>query len=84
VKSDDINADTKTIRSRCTMPTYRSPTSASTSATNPAMTNFCERDQIYLLKAIDKDLDLTDRMNDAVKSLKIVRGRAFNSQGAVI
>ena len=26
----------------------------------------------FLLEAIEKDLDLTDHMNDAVKSLKIV------------
>ena len=32
----------------------------------------CEREQRYLLKAIDENIDLTDHMNDAVKSLKIV------------
>jgi hypothetical protein len=32
----------------------------------------CEREQRYLLKAIDEDIDLTNHMNDAVKSLKIV------------
>ena len=32
----------------------------------------CEREQRYLLKAIDEDIDLTEHMNDAVKSLKIV------------
>jgi hypothetical protein len=32
----------------------------------------CEREQRYLLKAIDEDLDLTAHMNDALKSLRIV------------
>jgi len=32
----------------------------------------CEREQRYLLKAIDEDIDLAEHMNDAVKSLKIV------------
>ena len=32
----------------------------------------CEREQRYLLKAIDEDIDLSDHMNDAVKSLRIV------------
>ena len=32
----------------------------------------CEREQRYLLKAINENIDLTDHMNDAVKSLKIV------------
>ena len=32
----------------------------------------CEREQRYLLKAIDEDLDLSDHMDNAVKSLRIV------------
>ena len=32
----------------------------------------CEREQRYLLRAIDEDLDLSDHMDDAVKSLRIV------------
>jgi hypothetical protein len=38
----------------------------------PTHDDLCEREQRYLLKAIRDDLDLTDHMNDAVKSLKIV------------
>ena len=38
----------------------------------PGHDDLCEREQRYLLKAIDEDIDLTDHMNDAVKSLKIV------------
>ncbi len=32
----------------------------------------CEREQRYLLKAIEEDIDLGDHMDDAVKSIKIV------------
>jgi len=32
----------------------------------------CEREQRYLLKAIDENVDLSDHMNDGVKSLRIV------------
>jgi predicted dehydrogenase len=32
----------------------------------------CDREQAYLLRAIRQDLDLTDHMNDAVNSLRIV------------
>ena len=32
----------------------------------------CEREQRYLLKAIEEDIDLGDHMDDAVKSMKIV------------
>ena len=36
------------------------------------MMRLCEREQRYLLKAIEENIDLTDHMNDGVKSLKIV------------
>jgi hypothetical protein len=32
----------------------------------------CEREQRFLLKAIEEDIDLTDHMDDAIKSLRIV------------
>ena len=32
----------------------------------------CEREQRFLLRAIEEDIDLGDHMDDAVKSLKIV------------
>ena len=38
----------------------------------PDHDGLCEREQRFLLSAIDKNLDLTDHMNDAVKSLRIV------------
>jgi predicted dehydrogenase len=38
----------------------------------PAHDELCAREQAYLLKAIREDMDLTDHMNDAVSSLRIV------------
>ena len=38
----------------------------------PDHDELCKREQEYLLKAIDEDIDLTDHMNDGVKSLRIV------------
>ena len=41
-------------------------------ADEPDHDELCEREQRFLLKAIDEDIDLTDHMDDAVKSLRIV------------
>jgi predicted dehydrogenase len=38
----------------------------------PGHDELCAREQQYLLRAITEDLDLTDHMNDAVNSLRIV------------
>ncbi|MFC1584820.1 Gfo/Idh/MocA family oxidoreductase [Fibrobacterota bacterium] len=38
----------------------------------PGHQDLCDREQAYFLKAIQEDLDLTEHMNDAVNSLKIV------------
>ena len=38
----------------------------------PSHDDLCEREQRYLLNAIQNNVDLTDHMNDGVKSLKIV------------
>lgn len=38
----------------------------------PSHDELCELEQRFLLDAIEKDLDLTDHMNDAVNSLRIV------------
>jgi predicted dehydrogenase len=38
----------------------------------PDHDGLCEREQRFLLKAIDEDLDLGDHMDDAVKSLRVV------------
>ena len=41
-------------------------------ADEPDHDALCEREQRFLLKAIEEDLDLSDHMDDAVKSLAIV------------
>jgi predicted dehydrogenase len=71
VKSDDINAHTKTNQILWHHADGR-PDERIDMADEPDHDALCEREQQYLLKAIDWDLDLTDHMNDAVKSLKIV------------
>lgn len=38
----------------------------------PDHQELCDREQAFLLRAIREDIDLTDQMNDAVNSLKIV------------
>ena len=43
-------------------------------AGEPTHDDLCEREQRFLLRAIDEDVDLSAHMNDAVKSLKIVLG----------
>ena len=43
-----------------------------TTADEPGHDDLCEREQRFLMRAIDEDLDLGDHMDDAVKSLRIV------------
>ncbi len=43
-----------------------------TTADEPGHDDLCEREQRFLLKAIEEDIDLGDHMDDAVKSLRIV------------
>jgi hypothetical protein len=43
-------------------------------ADEPSHDDLCEREQRFLLRAMDEDLDLTAHMNDAVRSLRIVLG----------
>ena len=38
----------------------------------PGHDELCEREQLFLLNAIRKNLDLEDHMNDAVNSLRVV------------
>jgi hypothetical protein len=38
----------------------------------PDHQGLCDREQAFLLRAIQQDLDLSDHMNDAVNSLRIV------------
>ncbi len=78
MKSADINAHTKTNR----ILLHHSALNAKgefaqqdeflDTADEPDHDELCMREQQFLLKAIDEDLDLSDHMDDAVKSLRVV------------
>jgi predicted dehydrogenase len=72
VKSDDINAHTKTNQILWHHADMSKPDERIDVSDEPGHDDLCEREQRYLLKAIDEDIDLTDHMEDAVKSLEIV------------
>ena len=72
VKSDDINAHTKTNQILWHHTDMSKPDERIDVSDEPDHDALCEREQRYLFKAIDEDIDLTDHMDDAVKSLKIV------------
>lgn len=78
IRSDDINAHTKTnqilLHHAALRPdgTFAKADERIGTADEPNHDDLCEREQRYLLRAIDDDLDLTDHMNDAVRSLRIV------------
>ncbi|MFZ5672462.1 MAG: Gfo/Idh/MocA family protein [Pseudomonadota bacterium] len=72
VKSDDINAHTKTNQILWHHADMSKPDERIDMTDEPDHEGLCEREQRYLLKAIEEDIDLTDHMNDGVKSLKIV------------
>jgi hypothetical protein len=72
VKSDDINAHTKTNQILWHHADMAKPDERIDMTDEPDHDQLCEREQRYLLRAIEEDIDLTDHMNDAVKSLKIV------------
>ena len=72
VRSDDINAHTRTNQILRHYADMSKPDERIDMADEPDHDALCEREQRFLLDAIDNDVDLTDHMNDAVKSLKIV------------
>src|SRR5262245_5664854 len=72
VKSDDINAHTKTNQILWHHADMSKPDERIDMTDEPDHDALCEREQRYLLKAIDEDLDLSDHMSDGVKSLRIV------------
>ena len=78
MKSDDINAHTQTnqiLLHHSELKPDGTPARRDeriSTADEPAHDDLCEREQRFLLKAIDEDVDLTAHMNDAVKSLRIV------------
>src|SRR5688572_22783135 len=72
VKSDDINAHTKTNQILWHHADMTKQDERIDMSDEPDHDALCEREQRYLLQAIDEDLDLTDHMDDGVKSLRIV------------
>src|SRR5688572_28606114 len=78
VKSDDINAHTQTnqiLLHHSELKPDGTPARRDariSTSDEPAHDDLCEREQRFLLKAIDEDVDLTAHMNDAVKRLRIV------------
>ena len=80
VKSDDINAHTQTNQlllhhaGLAADGSFARADERISTAGEPTHDDLCEREQRFLLRAIDEDVDLGAHMNDAVKSLKIVLG----------
>ena len=77
-KSADINTHTKTNQillhhsALAADGSLAKPDERQSTLDEPDHDQLCEREQRFLLKAIDEDIDLTDHMADAVKSLRIV------------
>src|SRR5258708_31009660 len=78
LKSDEINAHTQTnqiLFHHAELAADGSPARPDerlSTADEPTHDDLCEREQRFLLRAIDEDLDLSAHMSDAVKSLRIV------------
>jgi predicted dehydrogenase len=72
VKSDDINAHVKTSQILWHHTDMAKPDERIDMTDEPGHDELCEREQRYLVEAIDRDIDLGDHMDDAVKSLRIV------------
>ena len=72
VRSDDINTHTKTNQIVRHYSDMSRPDERIDMTDEPDHDALCEREQRFLLAAIENDIDLTDHMEDAVKSLKIV------------
>ena len=72
VKSDDINVHTRTSEILWHHTDMTKPDERIDMTDEPDHDELCKREQEYLLKAIAEDIDLTNHMDDAIKSLKIV------------
>jgi len=72
VKSDDINAHTRTSQILRHHTDTSKPDERIDMTDEPDHNALCQREQDFLLKAIENDIDLGDHMDDAVKSLRIV------------
>jgi len=77
-RSDDVNAHTQTNQilihhaDLAADGSFARPDERLSTADEPSHDDLCEREQRFLLRAIDEDLDLTAHLNDAVRSLRIV------------
>ena len=75
---DDIDSHTKTNRIRLHHSDidgnneFVKPDELINTEDEPDHQGLCDREQAFLLRAIQKDVDLSDHMNDAVNSLRIV------------
>src|SRR4051812_15202062 len=80
VRSDDINAHTQTNQllvhhaALAADGSFARPDERLSTADEPSHDDLCEREQRFLLRAINENVDLTAHMNDAVRSLRIVLG----------
>jgi predicted dehydrogenase len=72
VKSDDINAHVKTNQILWHHADMAKPDERIDMTDEPGHDELCEREQRFLINAIDNDVDLGDHMDDALKSLRIV------------
>ncbi len=78
VRSADINAHSKTNQilyhhaDLAPDGSLARPDEHLSTLSEPDHDQLCEREQRFLLRAIDEDIDLTDHMADAVKTLRIV------------
>ena len=80
VRSDDINAHTQTNQlllhhaELAGDGSFARADERLSTTDEPSHDDLCEREQRFLLRAIDQDVDLTAHMRDAVRSLRIVLG----------
>ena len=80
VRSDDVNAHTQTNQillhhaALAADGTFARADERLSTADEPSHDDLCEREQRFLLRAIEEDLDLGAHMRDAVRSLRIVLG----------
>ncbi len=80
VRSDDVNAHTQTNQillhhaELAADGSFARQDERLSTADEPSHDDLCEREQRFLLRAIDEDVDLTAHMRDAVRSLRIVLG----------
>ena len=72
VRSDDISAHTRTSQILLHHTDPARPDERIDMADEPGHDELCEREQRFLGEAIDRDLDLSEHMDDAVTSLRIV------------